>query len=63
MTKRQTQRGLHYRALAEGYRALKPQVAASYKLAADHYDHNDPPLETVARASVEGEREGKATAA
>jgi hypothetical protein len=52
MTKRQTRtrRGLRYQALAEGYKLLKPEVAKSYQLAADHYDRSDPPLDLVADA-------------
>jgi hypothetical protein len=52
MTKRhkRTERGSYYRALAEGYKVLKPTVADSFQSAADHYDQNDPPLEPVVKA-------------
>ena len=64
MTKRRkrTERGLHYRALAEGYKVLKPTVAGSFERAAEHYDQSDPPLELVAETGKAGgdERERKA---
>jgi hypothetical protein len=59
MTKRQTRtrRGLRYQALAEGYKLLKPEVAKSYQLAADHYDRSDPPLDLVADADKRGKQD------
>ena len=64
MTKRRkrTERGLHYRALAEGYKLLNPTVADSFELAAEHYDRSDPPLERVAKTGKAwgDEREKKA---
>jgi hypothetical protein len=59
MTKQRsrTQRGLHYQALAEGYKILRPGVAESFRLAAEHYDQADPPLDP--RAKREDERAGE----
>jgi hypothetical protein len=47
MTKhrKRTERRLHYRALAEGYKILKPKVAESFQMAADYYDGRDPPID------------------
>ena len=62
MRRKRTERGLHYRALAEGYKILNPTVAASFELAAEHYDQSDPPLALVAETGKAGddEREKKA---
>ena len=64
MTKhrKRTERGLHYRALAEGYKVLNPSLAGSFQSAAEHYDHSDPPVELVPETGKTGgdEREGKA---
>jgi hypothetical protein len=62
MTKRRkrTERGLHYRALAEGYKVLKPAVAGSFESAAEHYDHSDPPLEPDTGKARGDDRERKA---
>jgi hypothetical protein len=56
MTKRRkrTERGSHYRALAEGYKVLNPTVADSFELAAEHYDQSDPPLELAADTGEAG---------
>ena len=65
MTKRRkrTERGFHYRALAEGYKILNRSVAGSFQSAAEHYDQSDPPLELVAETGKAGndERERKAS--
>jgi hypothetical protein len=50
---------LHYRALAEGYKVLKPAVAGSFESAAEHYDHSDPPLEPDTGKAGGDDREGK----
>ena len=47
-----TRRGVHYRALAEGYAILNLPVADSFHRAADHYDNNDPPFDLVTPDSV-----------
>jgi hypothetical protein len=57
--RKSTQRGSHYRALAEGYQALNPSVAGSFQSAAEYYDHSDPPLEMAAEPGGD-ERERKA---
>jgi hypothetical protein len=44
---KRTRRGLHYRALAEGYKAMNFPLAASLDAAAEHYDHTDLPLDPV----------------
>jgi len=55
--RKRTERGLHYRALAEGYKILNPTVADSFELAAEHYDRSDPPLERVAETGKAGDDE------
>jgi hypothetical protein len=59
MTKhrKRTERGLHYRALAEGYKVLRPTVADSFGSAAEYYDQSDPPLEPEAKPGKAGDDE------
>jgi hypothetical protein len=61
MTKRRkrTERGLYYRALAEGYKILNPTVADSFELAAEHDDRSDPPQESVAETGKAGGHGGE----
>lgn len=56
--RKRTRRGAHYRALAQGYAMLNSPVADSFHLAADYYDHADPPLDRVIDVH-KGENEGE----
>jgi len=43
-TRKHTERGGKFHAIAAGYQALKSPLAELYGAAAEHYHENDPPL-------------------
>jgi hypothetical protein len=44
-SRKHTNRGEHYQAMAAGYQLLKSPLADSYHAAAAHYRETDPPLD------------------
>jgi hypothetical protein len=53
-SRKRTERGEQYQAMAAGYRILRSPLADSYGAAAEHYRESDPPLEpTGSSARVE----------
>lgn len=54
-TRKHTERGGKYQAMAVGYQAFKSPLAQFYGAAAEHYHENDPPI------LQSGESEGHAS--
>jgi hypothetical protein len=55
--RKRTKRGEEYLTIATGYHILRSPLADSYRAAAEHYRHSDPPADEGGEAADASERE------